>query len=68
MKMTVENIALAMENVNSNTTIIVYELDGTRHDFYGYKDLMESGDLVVTQEVVNFRLEKGNRLVLSVNN
>lgn len=66
MKMTVENIVLVMENVNSRTHIVVYELDGTKYDFYGYEDLIDSNDSILTREVASFLFEDGNRLIIEV--
>lgn len=67
MKLTVENIVLAMENVNSETKISVYELNGTLHEFIGYKDLMESFDEIISQEVVTFNFKSDNSIQFTVN-
>lgn len=67
MKLTVENIVLAMENVNSETKISVYELNGALHEFVGYKDLIQSFDEIISQEVVTFNFKSDNSIQFTVN-
>lgn len=67
MKLTVENIVLTMVNVNSKTKIIVQELNGTAHEFEGYKDVLSSFDEVLQKEVLRIFVGSDNTIEFTVN-